>query len=77
MGAGAIDAAINNYVAVNYKSRHMSWLHSMWGIGASVGSYIMGVALTNTNIWNNGYLYVSIIQIVISIVILLCSGYLW
>ena len=71
LGAGAIDAAINNYVAVNYESRHMSWLHAMWGIGASIGPYIMGAALTNTNIWNNGYLYVSIIQIVISVIILL------
>ena len=42
LGAGSVDAALNNYVALHYKSRHMSWLHCMWGIGASVGPYIMG-----------------------------------
>lgn len=40
LGAGSVDAALNNYVALHYTSRHMSWLHCMWGIGASVGPYI-------------------------------------
>jgi MFS family permease len=39
LGAGSVDAALNNYVALHYKSRHMSWLHCMWGVGAAVGPY--------------------------------------
>lgn len=65
LGAGAIDAALNNYVAIHYETRHMSWLHSMWGIGASVGPYIMGLALTQTNDFRNGYQIIGIIQVVI------------
>lgn len=62
-GAGAIDAAINNYVAVNYESRHMSWLHSMWGLGASIGPYVMGYALTYNANWHDGYLMLMFVQI--------------
>lgn len=68
LGAGSIDAAINNYVAIHYKSRHMSWLHCMWGIGASIGPYIMGFALTYNDSWKSGYLYVSMLQIVLAII---------
>ena len=46
LGAGSVDASLNNYVAIHYASRHMSWLHCMWGLGASIGPYIMGAALT-------------------------------
>ena len=42
LGAGSVDASLNNYVALHYESRHMSWLHCMWGVGATVGPYIMG-----------------------------------
>ena len=45
LGAGCVDASLNNYVALHYASRHMGWLHCMWGVGASVGPYIMGFAL--------------------------------
>ena len=51
LGAGSIDAALNNYVALHYESRHMSWLHCMWGIGATLGPYIMSIALTNNGNW--------------------------
>ena len=51
LGAGSVDAALNNFVALHYKSRHMSWLHCFWGIGASVGPYIMGFALSNGEGW--------------------------
>ncbi len=61
LGAGCVDASLNNYVALHYASRHMSWLHCMWGVGASAGPYIMGFALTGGT-WNAGYRYVSIIQ---------------
>lgn len=55
LGAGSVDAALNNYVALHYESRHMSWLHCFWGLGASVGPYIMGYALTGNFGWQGGY----------------------
>lgn len=70
LGAGSVDAALNNYVALHYSSRHMSWLHCMWGVGASVGPYIMGLVLTGGNQWSQGYLYVGIAQIVLCGIIL-------
>ena len=63
LGAGSVDAALNNYVAIHYASRHMSWLHCMWGIGASVGPYVMGYALTGGLGWNSGYRYIAVLQI--------------
>lgn len=76
LGAGSVDASLNNYVALHYSSRHMSWLHCMWGVGASVGPYIMGIALAGGESWNMGYRYISIIQIVLT-AILLFSLPLW
>ena len=63
LGAGSVDAALNNYVAIHYASRHMSWLHCMWGVGASLGPYIMGYALTGGLSWNSGYRYIAVLQI--------------
>lgn len=68
LGAGAIDAALNNYVALNYSSKHMSWLHCFWGVGASVSPYIMSFALSENLGWRNGYRIVSFIQIVLTFV---------
>lgn len=62
LGAGAVDAALNNYVALHYKSRHMSWLHCFWGLGATAGPYIMGLALQADLGWRSGYGIVSAIQ---------------
>ncbi len=76
LGAGAVDAALNNYVALHYKSRHMSWLHCMWGVGATVGPYVMGHALSNGLGWNGGYRAISAIQFVL-VVILFASLPLW
>lgn len=76
LGAGAIDAALNNYVALHYESRHMSWLHCMWGVGASIGPYIMGYALSNKQGWSMGYRYISIFQIGLT-AILIISLPLW
>ncbi len=76
LGAGSVDASLNNYVALHYESRHMSWLHCMWGVGATLGPTIMGFALSNNQGWAMGYRYVSIIQIVLS-VILFISLPLW
>lgn len=66
LGAGGVDAALNNYVALHYESKHMSWLHCMWGVGASISPYIMTYALTNKVDWHMGYQYVSIIQFVLT-----------
>lgn len=66
LGAGSVDAALNNYVALHYKSRHMSWLHCMWGVGAAIGPYIMGYAMTNGGIWNDGYRCISLLQILLT-----------
>lgn len=69
-GAGAIDAALNNYVALHYKSKHMSWLHCFWGVGTIVSPYVMSYALVHSN-WSNGYRTVSYLQFGIAAVILL------
>ncbi len=75
LGAGAIDAALNNYVALHYHSRHMSWLHCFWGVGTIISPYIMSYALTHS-VWANGYRTVSYIQFVI-VFIMLLSLPLW
>ena len=69
LGAGAIDAALNNYVALHYSSKHMSWLHCFWGVGTIVSPFVMSYALTNSN-WNNGYRIVGFIQLAIAILLL-------
>lgn len=69
LGAGAIDAALNNYVALHYNSRHMSWLHCFWGVGTIISPYIMSYALTHAA-WTNGYRMVSYLQFGIAAVLL-------
>ncbi|MDD6339568.1 MAG: MFS transporter [Butyrivibrio sp.] len=76
LGAGAIDAALNNYVALHYSSRHMSWLHCFWGVGTIISPYIMSIALSNYGSWKLGYRIVFIIQIIISAILFL-SVKLW
>ncbi len=76
LGAGSVDASLNNYVALHYESRHMSWLHCMWGVGAAAGPYIMGYVLTAGWGWNSGYRIIAVLQIVLT-AILLCSLPLW
>lgn len=71
LGAGSVDAALNHFVALHYKSRHMSWLHCFWGVGATVGPYIMGLCLTNHFSWTAGYQTIGMIQIVLVILIAL------
>ena len=66
LGAGAVDAALNNYVAVHYSSRHMSWLHAFWGLGVTVSPYIMSACLTGGLGWQVGYQRVSIVQIILT-----------
>ena len=69
LGAGSVDAALNNYVALHYASRHMSCLHCMWGVGTSVGPYVMEYALTGGQGWNAGYRYIAILQFALTLVI--------
>ena len=76
LGAGSVDASLNNYVALHYESKHMSWLHCMWGVGISVGPYIMSYALTGGMTWNRGYGIVSILQVILTL-LLVCSLPMW
>ena len=76
LGAGSVDAALNNYVALHYASRHMSWLHCMWGLGAAVGPYVMGLALSSGAGWHMGYRCISLLQVALTAV-LVVSLPLW
>lgn len=76
LGAGAVDAAMNNYVALHYSSRHMSWLHAFWGVGVTISPYIMSFCLAKKLGWNLGYRFVGIIQTVL-VAILIFSLPLW
>lgn len=69
LGAGSVDAALNNFVAIHYPARHMSWLHCMWGVGASLGPVIMGAAITGGFRWTGGYRSISIMQIVLTVIL--------
>ncbi|MCI5648059.1 MAG: MFS transporter [Fusicatenibacter sp.] len=70
LGAGSVDAALNNYVALHYKARHMSWLHCMWGVGCSIGPIVMSYAITHST-WNMGYQVISVFQIVLTVLLFL------
>ena len=72
LGAGSVDAALNNYVALHYSNRHMSWLHCMWGVGASIGPSIMGWVLSGGSLtWPMGYRVVGLIQLALTAIILI------
>src|SRR5574344_1691523 len=76
LGAGSVDAALNNYVALHYASKHMSWLHCMWGVGTIVGPYVIGYSLSGGHGWNMGYRLIGVVQVVLTI-ILIFSLPLW
>lgn len=76
LGAGSVDAALNHYVALHYSGRQMNWLHCMWGIGASLGPYIMGFVLQRGSTWRTGYFTVFILQAVLTTVLFLSLS-LW
>ena len=76
LGAGSVDAALNHYVALHYSSRHMNWLHCMWGISASIGPYIMGFVLQRGYSWSKGYLLIGILQAGLTFLLFLSLG-LW
>ena len=71
LGAGSVDASLNNYVALHYTSRHMSWLLCMWGVGAAVGPYILGAVLAGGGHWSGGYRTVGFIQLALTVVLFL------
>ncbi len=71
LGAGSVDASLNNYVALHYASKHMSWLHCMWGVGTTLGPYIMGAVRTGGAAWNMGYRVISLLQIVLTAVLII------
>lgn len=76
LGAGGVDSSINNYVATHYSSKHMNWLHAMWGIGATIGPLLMGYTLTNGKTWDKGYLLLGILQAIV-VLILFFTINLW
>lgn len=71
LGAGSVDAALNNFVALHYEARHMSWLHCFWGVGATLGPVIMSHFLTKGGRWDMGYRTIGIIQLVLSAILFL------
>lgn len=71
LGAGAVDAALNNFVALHFSSKHMSWLHCFWGLGASISPYIMSFWLARDNRWEMGYVTVGVIQFCLCVVLFL------
>ena len=71
LGAGAVDAALNNYVALHYASRHMSWLHCFWGVGAAIGPYVMSLAIGSKQGWPLGYGVIAAVQAVLTAVLFL------
>jgi fucose permease len=76
LGAGAVDAGLNNYVASHYKAHHMSWLHCFWGVGATMGPVIMAQYISGQNSWRSGYLAIAGFQFVL-VVILFFTLPLW
>lgn len=76
IGAGAVDAGLNGYVARHYSGRHMNWLHACWGIGATSGPFIIGWALGHGHGWRGGFLLISGVQGSLALLFLLTLG-LW
>lgn len=71
LGAGSVDAALNNFIALHCKAKHMSWLHCFWGIGATGGPYIMGLCLSRGMGWQAGYRTISFLQMALTLILLL------
>ena len=71
LGAGSVDASLNNYVALHYEGYHMSWLHCMWGVGATVGPYVMGYMLSGGHSWTSGYRIIAMLQVGLTLVLFL------
>ncbi len=76
LGAGSVDTALNNYVALHYKARHMSWLHSFWGVGASLGPAIVALVLSMGFSYREGYRSIGGLQLLL-VLVLAFSLHLW
>lgn len=76
LGAGSVDAALNNYVALHFEAKHMNWLHSFWGVGAAIGPLIMAGYLAKGESWTSGYQTIAWIQLGL-VLILIFSIPLW
>ncbi|MDM5224368.1 MFS transporter [Peribacillus sp. NJ11] len=70
LGAGSVDAGLNDYVATHYKAHHMSWLHCFWGVGATFGPIIMAQFISEQHSWRNGYFAISGIQFTLTVILL-------
>jgi MFS family permease len=70
LGAGAVDAGLNGFVARHYSGRHMNWLHACWGIGASSGPLVMGWAIAAGHGWRGGYATLGVMQLALAMVFL-------
>jgi fucose permease len=68
-GAGSVDVALNNYVALHFKAFHMNWLHSFWGLGATIGPLIMARSLSHTSSWRPGYRIIAVIQLGLAVLL--------
>jgi fucose permease len=75
IGQGAVDALLNFYVAHHYSSRHMTWLHGFWGVGATLGPTIFAFSLARSGNWTSGYINIGLLQIFIGIILLLTIGF--
>ena len=76
LGAGAVDAGLNGFVALHYKASHMNWLHSFWGLGATLGPIVISILFANQLGWRLGFIIISVIQFVLAL-ILFISHRLW
>lgn len=76
LGAGAVDAGLNGFVARHYSGRHMNWLHACWGIGATSGPFVMAYALRTTGGWRTGFLIIAAAQLSLAVLFLLTQR-LW
>lgn len=69
LGGGCIDSGLNNFVALHYEARHMSWLHSFWGVGATLSPFIISIFIQANN-WRGGYRFISLLQFALFLVML-------
>lgn len=69
LGAGTVDAALNNYAALHYTARHMNWLHGCWGLGASISPFIMSQALSSGHGWPSAYRTVGTLQAILTAIV--------
>ncbi len=68
-GAGAIDTGLNNYIALHFKARHMSWLHCCWGLGVTISPLVLSFVLDSGNSWRSAYKIISLMQISIALIV--------